>query len=203
MKSASRTPRASLLAALLCVASPLPASGQMHHEHHEHGNMMEHLHVHGAGGMITATAVLVATSGSSVSGTLKLHEIEDGMVHITGTVTGLTPGKHGIHIHVNGNCDSPDGMSAGGHFSPTGGKHGSPDAEEHHLGDLGNIEADASGRVEVDILAHGVSLALMGPKSIDGRAIVIHAKEDDFSDPVGNSGARVGCGVIEGDMMRM
>lgn len=71
------------------------------------------------------------------------------------------------------------------------------------MGDLGNIVADAGGRANVDVIAAGVSLALMGPGSIDGRAIVIHAKEDDFSDPVGNSGARVACGVIEADMMRM
>lgn len=201
MKSILRSHRVSMLTALLCIASPLPVSGQMHG--HEHMNMQEQLHVHGHGGMITSTAILVATSGSSVSGTLKFREIEDRIVHITGTVTGLTLGKHGFHIHVNGNCDSPDGMSAGGHFSPAGGKHGAPDAKEHHMGDLGNIVADAGGRANVDVIAAGVSLALMGPGSIDGRAIVIHASEDDFSDPAGNSGARVACGVIESDMMRM
>lgn len=152
---------------------------------------------------MSSTAILVATSGSSVRGVLKFHESSDGAVHITGLVEGLTPGKHGFHIHVNGNCDSPDGMSAGGHYAPAGGHHGAPVSKDRHLGDLGNIEADASGRAIVHVTAHGISIALMGPASVDGRSIVIHAKEDDFSEPVGNSGARVACGVIESDMMRM
>ncbi len=153
--------------------------------------------------LMSSTAVLVATSGSSVSGSLTLRESKDRVVHIGGTVEGLTPGKHGFHIHVNGNCDSPDGMSAGGHYAPAGGRHGAPDSKDRHLGDLGNIEADASGRAVVDVTAHGISIALMGAASVDSRSIVIHAKEDDFSDPAGNSGARVACGVIESDMMRM
>lgn len=155
------------------------------------------------GAMMTSTAVLVATSGSAVSGTLKFHEARDRVVRITGTVEGLTPGKHGFHVHVNGNCDSPDGMSAGGHFAPTGGKHGAPGSDTRHLGDLGNIVADTNGRAEVDVTVSGITIALMGTASIGDRSIVIHAKEDDFSDPAGNSGARVACGVIESDMMRM
>lgn len=158
---------------------------------------------HGHGNMMTSTAVLVSTSGSSVSGTLKFHEAQDRVVHIRGTVEGLTPGKHGFHIHVNGNCDSPDGMSAGGHYAPAGGRHGAPDAKQRHMGDLGNIVADANGRAEVDVTVRGITIALMGTASVGDRSIVIHAAEDDFSDPAGNSGARVACGVIESDMMRM
>lgn len=165
------------------------------------GPMSEAVQAHG--NMMTSTAVLVPTSGSSVSGTLKFHEAKDRVVHISGTVTGLSPGKHGFHVHVNGNCDSPDGTSAGGHFAPTGGRHGAPGSGEHHLGDLGNIVADASGRADIDVTVSGITIALMGTASIGDRSIVIHAKEDDFSDPAGNSGARVACGVIESDMMRM
>lgn len=153
--------------------------------------------------MLSATATLVPTSGSTVSGTLTFDEPKDRVVHIKGTIEGLTPGKHGFHVHVNGNCDSPDGMSAGGHFSPAGGRHGAPTAKEHHPGDLGNIEADANGRATVDMMVPGVSIALMGMTSIADRSIVIHTREDDYSDPAGNSGARVACGVIESDMMRM
>ncbi len=178
-------PRFLAAAGVLCAVGPMPVVAQTH------------------GHMMTSTAVLVATSGSSVSGTLKFHEAEDRVVRITGTVTGLTPGKHGFHVHVNGNCDSPDGMSAGGHFAPTGGRHGAPGSAEHHLGDLGNIEADAKGRADVDVTVSGITIALMGTASIGDRSIVIHAKEDDFSDPAGNSGPRVACGVIESDMMRM
>lgn len=178
-------PRCLAAAGLLCAVGALPAGAQTH------------------GHMMTSTAILVATSGSSVSGTLKFHEAKDRVVHISGTVTGLTPGKHGFHVHVNGNCDSPDGMSAGGHFAPSGGRHGAPGSGDHHLGDLGNIVADASGRADVDVTVSGITIALMGTASIGDRSIVIHAKEDDFSDPAGNSGPRVACGVIESDMMRM
>ncbi|MCD6707600.1 MAG: superoxide dismutase family protein [Thiobacillus sp.] len=155
------------------------------------------------GSMMTSTAILAATSGSAVSGTLKFHEMQNRVVHIAGTVEGLTPGKHGFHVHVNGNCDSPDGMSAGGHYAPTGGTHGAPGSNARHLGDLGNIVADANGRAEVNVTVSGITIALMGTASIGDRSIVIHAKEDDFSDPAGNSGPRVACGVIESDMMRM
>ncbi|OYW36845.1 MAG: superoxide dismutase [Hydrogenophilales bacterium 12-61-10] len=178
-------PRFLAVAGLLFCAGSAPVIAQNH------------------GPMMTSTAVLVATSGSAVSGTLKFHETGDRVVHITGTVEGLAPGKHGFHVHVNGNCDSPDGMSAGGHYAPTGGQHGAPGSNTHHLGDLGNIVADASGRAEVDVTVSGITIALMGTASIGDRSIVIHAKEDDFSDPAGNSGPRVACGVIESDMMRM
>lgn len=183
--------RRSTLSGVLVAAGLLLCAGTAPATAHEHHMKM------------TSTAVLVATSGSAVSGSVTFHETHDRTVHITGTIEGLTPGKHGFHIHVNGNCDSPDGMSAGGHFAPSGGRHGAPDSNNHHLGDLGNIEADANGRAVLDLTAHGFSVALMGATSIDGRSIVIHAKEDDFSDPAGNSGARVACGVIESDMMRM
>lgn len=155
------------------------------------------------GHVMSSTAVLEAKSGSAVSGTLKFHEMKDRVVHITGTIEGLTPGKHGFHIHVNGNCDSPDAMSAGGHYAPSGGQHGAPGSKMHHLGDLGNILANEKGLANVDIVVSGITIALMGTASIGDRSIVVHAKEDDFSDPAGNSGARVACGVIESDMMRM
>lgn len=190
MKSVSRVRHASV-PRFLATAGLLFYAGSASVVAHSHGNMM------------TSSAVLVATSGSAVSGTLTFHEAQDRVVHITGMIEGLTPGKHGFHVHVNGNCDSPDGMSAGGHYAPTGGRHGAPGAKEHHLGDLGNIVADASGRADVDVTVSGITIALMGTASIGDRSIVIHAKEDDFSDPAGNSGLRVACGVIESDMMRM
>lgn len=173
------------VASLLLAAGLLPVAAQSHEN------------------MMTSTAVLVATSGSTVSGTLKFREVKDRVVHITGTIEGLTPGKHGFHIHVNGNCDSADGASAGGHYAPAGGRHGAPDSAERHMGDLGNIVADKNGRAEVDVTASGITIALMGTASVGDRSIVVHAAEDDFSDPAGNSGARVACGVIESDMMRM
>lgn len=167
---------------------------------HDHGSSSM---VHSHGGS-NASAELVATSGSQVGGMLHLTQHDNSNVLIQGRVTGLTPGLHGFHIHVNGNCDSPDGMSAGGHYAPAGGRHGAPSSKDHHLGDLGNIEADRSGVANVSVDVQGVSLALIGLNSIVDRAVVIHAGADDFSDPAGNSGARVACGVIEQDMdMRM
>jgi len=152
--------------------------------------------------MDTVTAELQPKSGSKVEGTLKFME-HGSKVRITGQVRGLTPGKHGIHIHTNGNCDTPDALSAGGHFSPYGGRHNAPTSNDRHLGDLGNIVAGADGIADVDIVTEGVTLALMGTHSIIDRAIVIHANEDDFSDPAGNSGARIACGLIDQSMMRM
>lgn len=152
---------------------------------------------------LSATAELVPKSGSTVSGTLKLIQLSADKVLVTGMVEGLSPGKHGFHIHVNSNCDSPDAMSAGGHFNPTGNHHGSSRDGEHHLGDLGNIEADGRGQATINIEIHGVTVALIGMNSIAERSLIIHANPDDFSDPAGNSGARVACGEIEPDMMRM
>ena len=188
----------------IALAVLLGAAGQAaaaEHSHPDHDALsIDHHH----GGGSHATAELVALSGSPVNGTLHLVQHDNSNVLIKGSVAGLTPGKHGFHVHVNGNCDSPDGMSAGGHFAPTGGLHGSPSSQVHHLGDLGNIEADRDGVAHVSVDVPGVSLALIGLNSLVNRAIVIHAKEDDFSDPAGNSGARVACGVIEQDNdMRM
>jgi Cu-Zn family superoxide dismutase len=146
--------------------------------------------------MTTVSAELEAT------GMLKFKEYAP-KVHITGIVSGLTPGKHGIHVHTNGNCDSPDAMSAGGHYSPYGGRHNAPTNPDRHLGDLGNIVAGPDGVANVDLVVEGMTLALIGTNSIIDRAIVIHANEDDFSDPTGNSGPRVACGIIDQGMMRM
>lgn len=151
---------------------------------------------HGHSGL-SAQAELEPKSGSSVAGTLQLHEMPGKGVHIEGRVTGLAPGKHGFHIHVNGNCDSPDGSSAGGHYAPFGGRHGAPTDQVHHMGDLGNIVANAEGVAELDVMVHGLTLNLMGLNSIAERSLIIHAKEDDYSDPAGNSGARVACGYID------
>lgn len=108
---------------------------------------------------------------------------------------GMEPGLHGFHIHEVGDCSAADASSAGEHFNPGNTVHGSPDAEERHAGDMGNIEADADGRVAVELTLQG--LALAGPTSILQKAVVIHSKNDDLqSQPAGDAGDRVGCGVI-------
>jgi len=119
-----------------------------------------------------------------------------GQVRVEGAFTGLSPGSHGFHIHEKGDCSAPDATSAGGHFNPTGMPHAGPADPNRHVGDFGNLEADASGNAYYSRALSSISLE--GDSSIIGKAIVIHAKPDDLkTQPSGNSGDRVGCGVIE------
>jgi Cu-Zn family superoxide dismutase len=140
-------------------------------------------------------AVLKPTKGNNVMGTVRFTEIPPN-VHITADVTGLTPGEHGFHIHEKGDCGAPDASSAGGHFNPGKKMHGGPEAAEHHMGDLGNLVADANGRAHYDRTVNFLELAV-DPNTIDGKAVIVHAGQDDLhSQPAGNSGARVACGII-------
>jgi Cu-Zn family superoxide dismutase len=141
-----------------------------------------------------AVAVLHPTEGHQVTGTVIFTEVADG-VQIETTVEGLEPGRHGFHIHVLGDCTAPDGTSAGGHYNPDGHPHAGPEQEKRHMGDLGNLEADPMGRAHYERLDGYVTLN--GPKSIVGRAVIVHAGEDDLTtQPTGNAGARLACGVI-------
>jgi Cu-Zn family superoxide dismutase len=141
-----------------------------------------------------AVAVLLPTQGSTVKGTITFSKGTDGL-RVEGEITGLTPGKHGFHIHEFGDVTSPDGTSAGGHFNPGGHPHGAPDAAAHHAGDLGNVEADQSGTAKVNVTAKGI--AFEGASSILGRGLVVHAKADDLkTQPTGDAGGRVAVGVI-------
>lgn len=140
---------------------------------------------------------LEAKSGSKLSGKAVLTETEGG-VHIVLTVEGIDPGDHGAHVHEKGDCSSPDGKSAGGHFNPQSKDHGLPGADKRHLGDLGNINIGKDGKGSLDITAPGANLKDGDPQSFVGRAIIVHAKKDDGGQPVGNAGDRLGCGVIKG-----
>lgn len=144
-----------------------------------------------------AIAVLHATEGNKVAGTVTFKEEADG-VRVHAELTGLTPGNHGFHIHEFGDCSAADLTSAGGHFNPTNSPHAGPDASERHEGDMGNIEADASGKVTLDYLDHHISISPAHDKeSVIGRSVIIHAKPDDLkSQPSGDAGARIACGVI-------
>lgn len=147
---------------------------------------------------VTAKADIKNAAGE-VIGAAMLSEQPEGGVAIDLTVSGLTPGEHGIHIHENGKCDPPDFKSAGGHFNPTGKHHGFSNPEGHHSGDLPNLTVGADGKVSGRIVAKDVTLN-PGPNSLlkeGGTSLVIHAGPDDEkTDPAGNSGARVACGVI-------
>jgi Cu-Zn family superoxide dismutase len=147
---------------------------------------------------LVATAALQPTQGSKAFGEATFEESAPGRVHLLVNVQGLKPdAEHGFHIHEVGDCSSGDGMSAKGHFNPAGKPHGNPAAPEHHAGDLPALKADKSGRARLDAELQGVTLA-PGANSIVGRGLIIHADPDDYTtQPTGNSGARVACGVIK------
>lgn len=143
---------------------------------------------------LTARARLQSAAGQAVAGEVLFRETDQG-VRVQVVAHGLTPGQHGFHVHEIGDCSAPDFESAGEHFAPADHPHGRP-GPGSHAGDLGNVEADASGTVETVLMAREVELAA-GQRSIVGKAIVIHAQPDDLtSQPSGNAGARVACGVI-------
>jgi Cu-Zn family superoxide dismutase len=144
----------------------------------------------------TAVAVVRPISGSQVHGEVKFTQVVTS-VRVNVELAALTPGMHGMHIHETGDCSSADGMSAGGHFNPRSLKHGAPDTTDRHAGDLGNVIADEYGKATVELILEGLNVT-RGAEGIVGRAVIVHANADDLkTDPAGNSGARLGCGVIE------
>lgn len=150
----------------------------------------------GSVGGPVANASLAARSGSTVTGSAVLSEV-GGKLHLEARVSGLTPGEHGFHVHEVGDCSAPDAVSAKGHFNPAGKTHGSLDGDEHHGGDMPNLVANAQGEAVYRADLKGLSLS--GPNGVVGRSLVIHADPDDYkSQPAGNSGKRVACGVIVG-----
>lgn len=146
----------------------------------------------------SAKAALKDTSGKDV-GSAELTQTPAGVL-IKLTVKGLPPGDHAFHIHAVGKCEPPFD-SAGGHFNPAGKKHGLMTADGPHAGDMPNLHIPASGELVVELLNSNVSLEKGKPNSVfdtDGSAIVIHAGVDDYkTDPTGNAGGRIGCGVIQ------
>ena len=145
---------------------------------------------------LMATLTLDSKSASHVTGSMHFSE-RNGALKLSGTVRGLEPNsEHGFHIHEKGDCSAADASSAGGHFNPGGSAHGRFDAAVHHAGDLPSLKADGSGVAKVDAVISGVTLD-EGANSIKGRSLVVHGKADDFTtQPSGNSGPRVACGVI-------
>ena len=119
-------------------------------------------------------------------------------VRLIADVTGISPGAHGIHLHAVGQCEAPEFTSAGGHLNPEGKQHGTENPAGSHLGDLPNITADESGNGSISVVLHSTSEQLLNFLfDSDGTAVVVHAGPDDYkTDPAGNSGGRIACGVL-------
>ena len=153
-----------------------------------------------------AVARIDPLDDSGVEGEVRFQP-EAGGVRVVADLTGLAGGVHGFHVHENGDCDAADtdndgteeaGGAAGGHHNPGDDPHGAPTDPpgEHHIGDMGNITADASGAARLDTTFS--FLTLSGPESVVGKALIVHGGRDDLtSQPSGDAGARVGCGLIE------
>ena len=147
-----------------------------------------------------ATATLEpskAPGEDNVAGTVTFTPAGKGL-RVKAEVTGLTPnGKHGFHIHEKGDLSAPDFASAGGHFNPGGHKHGGPDTSARHAGDLGNLQADASGKATYDQTIEGLSID-DAKTGVVGKSVIVHGKADDLkTDPAGDSGPRIAGGVIK------
>lgn len=206
------TPILSLLLILGQTAcdSPRTSEGSDEHAHdeeqaHDHAAGEEHDHAAGEEHdhnvpaderrVRVAVAELEPTEGFEAQGTVTFTQVEEG-IFVVVDVEGLSgPGERGFHIHEHGDCSAPDGTSAGGHFNPEGASHGAPDGEERHVGDLGNLSVDEDGAAMTEFL--DTHLSFEGSTSIIGRGVIIHAGEDDLeSQPTGDAGGRVACGVI-------
>lgn len=142
-----------------------------------------------------AQVIITPLNNAKVKGKLHLSKTKNGIL-IKGKIDGLSRNKQAIHIHEFGDCSAKDGSSAGGHYNPTKKKHGDPKNTEHHAGDLGNLVSQKDGSAEINSYYNNITLnGYFSP--VIGRSIIIHGNEDDFkTQPSGNSGVRVACGII-------
>ena len=150
---------------------------------------------HATHGGEKATAKIESRSSSTLTGLATFTEVEGGVL-VEIEVHHAPPGWHAVHVHEKGDCSADDASSAGGHFNPGAKNHGSPHAMDHHAGDLGSMTVDEHGDGRHVILVHDLTVQA-GPNSVRERAIIIHANIDDLAtQPTGNAGGRIGCGVI-------
>jgi Cu-Zn family superoxide dismutase len=144
-----------------------------------------------------ATANLEPRSGSHVRGTVTFTQVGADIVRVSGEISGHSQGPKGFHVHDKGDCSDAQAMSAGGHFNPGNHKHGGPYDPERHSGDLGNITFNDKGIAKFSFVVGGISVNSSSKDGVIGRSVVVHAAADDMeTDPTGNSGGRVACGVI-------
>ncbi len=142
-----------------------------------------------------ARAELKPRSGGTESGTVTFEQQGDA-VTIVAHIEGAKPGVHGLHVHDKGDCGAPDFTSAGGHFNPAGVGHGCPDRDERHAGDFGSITIGEDGSGHLEMTVTGITVAA-GPNSVVGKAVIFHENPDDCTtQPTGNAGGRLACGVF-------
>ncbi|RYY92742.1 MAG: superoxide dismutase family protein [Comamonadaceae bacterium] len=144
----------------------------------------------------SAVATLAPTAGNTAAGTVRFVQ-SGGKVQVSGEVRGLKPNaEHGFHVHEKGDCSSPDGMSTGGHFNPTGAPHGNHDMGAHHTGDLPPLKANAQGVATFKFESSTISIG-SGATDVVGKGLIVHRDPDDFkTQPTGNAGPRLACAVI-------
>ena len=143
----------------------------------------------------TATAIMAPASGSTAAGTVTFTELADGSVRVKVEMTGVPEGVHGFHVHDKGDCGD-NGNAAGGHFNPHGTAHGTPASAASHAGDFGNVTADPQGRIRARFTTRSVTVS-PGATSAVGHAVILHANPDDLTtQPTGNAGGRISCGVV-------
>lgn len=140
-------------------------------------------------------AVINPTEGHEAHGVVMFTQADEG-VRVQANISGLdSDGVHGFHVHEFGDCRADDALSAGGHYNPTGMDHGGPMDENRHMGDMGNLESDSDGVAELDYIDEKIDLS--GVNSVLGLAVIVHEQRDDLeSQPVGDAGGRIGCGII-------
>jgi Cu-Zn family superoxide dismutase len=140
--------------------------------------------------------VTLQSKDPKVSGTVHFSQ-EAGGVHVVADVKGVKPGQHGFHLHEKGDCSTPDYKSAGGHFNPANASHACDPTNPRHAGDFGNLTVGADGTGHLDVTTTGLSFD--GPTSLVGKAVILHVGVDDCkTQPTGNSGDRLACGVVTG-----
>ena len=144
-----------------------------------------------------ARATIEPRSGSNVRGWATFTDRSTGGVAVVVHIENAPPGTHGLHVHEKGDCSAPDASSAGGHFNPGGAPHAGPTETHRHAGDLGNITIESNGTGHLETVTDLLTVR-PGPNSVVGKAVIFHEKADDLTtQPTGNAGGRLGCGVAQ------
>lgn len=142
-------------------------------------------------------ATIESRSGSTVRGWAAFSDRSTGGVRVEVHIENAPPGVHGLHVHETGDCSAPDASSAGGHFNPGGMPHAAPSDTSRHAGDLGNITIEANGTGHLELVTDLLTVR-PGPNSVVGKAVIFHEKADDLkTQPTGDAGGRLGCGVVQ------